>query len=74
MGYEADFDSPFCGAELFPLPANVFRAFALWAAEPVSPLFAAYCGPVVLGPAPAVCMRDPHPGSPWHWSDGTWWR
>jgi hypothetical protein len=21
-----------------------------------------------------TCQREPHPESPWHWADGTWWR
>jgi hypothetical protein len=62
-----------CGTELFPLPANELRALVLWAQEPVHPDVARRCGPV-HGPQPAMCVMDPHPGSPWHWDGrGTWW-
>jgi hypothetical protein len=63
-----------CGAVLFPLPDDPLTSFLLWAQEPVHPDVARQCGPV-QGPRPAVCARDPHPDSPYHWDGkGTWWR
>lgn len=73
-----DYDSParrfelpgvyFCDAVLFPLPPRPPLPV-----EPVHPLLAVYWGPQ-QGPRPLVCDREPHPESPWHWADRTWWR
>lgn len=67
-----------CGAVLFPLgPSRDLVTFTVreaWASGvPVHPLMVPYGGPR-QGPRPAVCAREPHPDSPWHWADGTWWR
>jgi hypothetical protein len=58
-------DALFCRAVLFPLPPT----------PPMLGLLAVLNGETaVYGPAPATCSLEPHPGSPWHWADGTWWR
>jgi hypothetical protein len=57
-----------CGAVLFQLPARAPRP-----SEPVHPLDVVYFAPA-QGPRPAVCLREPHPDSPYHWDgQGTWW-
>jgi hypothetical protein len=60
---------PFCGEELFRLPESMHASVILRLAAlrfRIAP---------VQGPASAVCMREPHPDSPWHWDGtGTWWR
>lgn len=63
-----------CGAVLFPLPDDPLTSVVIWAGEPVHPDIARQCGPV-QGPRPAVCAREPHPDSPYHWDGkGAWWR
>ena len=67
-----------CRAVLFPLepPRDVVSLVVreAWAnGIPVHPSMVPYGAPV-QGPRPAGCAREPHPGSPWHWRDGTWWR
>lgn len=70
--------APRCGTVLFPLepPRDVVTLVVheAWAnGIPVHPLMVPYGGPV-QGPRPVACDREPHPGSPWHWREGTWWR
>jgi hypothetical protein len=67
-----------CGAVLFPLePSRDIVTLVVHEAwengVPVHPLMVPYGGPV-QGPRPVTCTREPHPGSPWHWFEGTWWR
>ena len=67
-----------CGAVLFPLEPSrdivTLVVHEAWATgTPVHPLLVPYGAPV-HGPRPAACAREPHPDSPWHWRDGTWWR
>lgn len=61
-------DALFCRAVLFPLPPRPPLPV-----EPVHPLHVVYWDPQ-QGPQPVTCQREPHPESPWHWADGTWWR
>lgn len=67
-----------CRAVLFPLepPRDIVGLVVCeaWAnGVPVHPRMVPY-GAAVQGPRPVACARGPHPGSPWHWCDGTWWR
>jgi len=62
---------PICGAVLFGAEIPLMRVIAM--EIPVHPHDLAYCAPV-QGPAPLVCVRDPHPGYPVHCDgNGTLW-
>lgn len=70
-------EPPSCGVMLFaPQPGmpDAFKAELIATGTPVHPVHARRLAPV-QGPQPAVCAREPHPDSPWHWDGrGTWWR
>lgn len=67
-----------CEAALFAPDeslVNAVKAELIMTGTPVHPMEAAWLNAPVQGPAPAVCAREPHPDSPWHWDGaGTWWR
>jgi hypothetical protein len=70
-------DPTVCSAVLFAPDDSLIRAVKhelIAAGTPVHPFDLPYLGPA-QGPRPAVCAREPHPDSPYHWDGrGTWWR